>query len=131
MIDIPIGLTSRQFAYEDGKGGFKDIHLSAMQVRMCGSDFGKAEPVIPIIPVLVTVDEEGTYWGWYSAERMDVSMIFAHRTSLEICFPYGSKIEEDRDRGRVVRLRVTWVVDPVPLPERRFSPNETSTRKPQ
>ena len=60
----------------------------------------------PIYKVLVEEvpddDETGTHWGWmrfaymhYSADT-EPGMIWGHRGQFEMCFPYGSKPEQDR-----------------------------------
>jgi hypothetical protein len=56
--------------------------------------------------VLVTLDPNGDQWGWWDAEDKTFCMIFPRRMLVEMCFTYGSKVEEERDRGRVVQVRI-------------------------
>lgn len=60
------------------------------------------------VPVLVTKDPDGTHYGWIDAgspERGPV-MIQPHLALFKMQFPYGPEAEEERGKGRVVRLRI-------------------------
>ena len=68
----------------------------------------------PVVPVTVAEVEhgsaDGTHWGWIDAggrhEGRPV-MIWAFRGAFKAQFPYGPEAEEERGKGRVVRLRIT------------------------
>lgn len=65
------------------------------------------DPVVPVTVAEVAGDDEtGTHWGWVRAGKDEPEMIWPERAGLEMCFPYGSAIEVEHDKGRVVRLRV-------------------------
>jgi hypothetical protein len=47
------------------------------------------------------------YWGWYSSERKEFTMmIYAQRFLLEMCFPNGIKASEEAGQGQAYRLEV-------------------------
>lgn len=65
------------------------------------------------IPVLVTEDPDGPYYGWmgfarlhYKADECPV-MIQPREVLFNIQFTYGPDAEVERDHGRVVRLSIT------------------------
>lgn len=62
----------------------------------------------PIVEVEVTLDDDGTYYGWHAAgkEASLPQMIWPHETLYSICFPYGPEAEEDAGRGRTVRMKI-------------------------
>ena len=58
-------------------------------------------------------DPAATHWGWIDAkpDGTDPLMIWPREGLFEMQFPYGSKIEAERGKGRVVRLAVTEAAD--------------------
>ncbi len=89
-------------------GGFAHFYPSTTQVQMCGD----APPWL----VQLAIDHDGPFWAWYHSHhphngvsRGYVSMVYPHRTVVEICFPYGPQAETLRGRGEIVRLHVTPV----------------------
>lgn len=62
-----------------------------------------------LVEVEVREDPAGTYFGWIDAgpESGVPSMIWPSRFQLEMCFPYGTKVEVEHGKGRVVQLSVT------------------------
>jgi hypothetical protein len=73
-----------------------------------------------ILKVRVHLDPEGRYYGWHYYDgyfKGKVSMIYSNRIGTEMCFTYGSKAEEERGRGKIVRLRVE-ILGPVEWPEK-------------
>lgn len=81
--------------------GFWYAHLFTHKqaVGMCGSE--------PIIRVSVEEDQKGDYFGWEYSDKKNFSMIYPSIKLVEICFPYGTKAEEEKGRGRVVKLKIT------------------------
>ncbi len=45
-------------------------------------------------------------WGRYDYERKEFSLIFPKHFLLNMCFPYGMKVEEERDRGKAYRIEI-------------------------
>jgi hypothetical protein len=60
----------------------------------------------PIVPVRLTEDPEGRYYGWLATGEDEPNMIWPSKAQFEMCFPYGPKAEEERGRGQTVRLSV-------------------------
>jgi hypothetical protein len=87
--------------------GYRHFFPHPDGVRMCGDCF-------PIDRVRLTTDPVGSFWAWWDAGRAAHSMVFPHQLLVEICFPYGSKAEEDRGRGKLVRVRVERIEDLAP-----------------
>ncbi len=86
----------RMFAKSEN-GKFRHIYPSATQVGMYTTD----TPV----PVNVSVDANGDYWGWQQKSGY-ISMIYEQEQALEICFPYGTKVAEERGDGKRVKLTI-------------------------
>lgn len=60
----------------------------------------------PIVQIELTEDPEGTYWGWLAKDATYPSMVWPKKMLLDICFPYGPDVEQERGKGRVVRMVV-------------------------
>jgi len=91
---------------DDHRGGTWMTYFfqTVRSVKMCMDD---RRP----FPILEVVVEEGTdtpdsYWGWWDSERQAFNIVFARKLLVEICFPYGSKAEEDRGRGKLLPVNV-------------------------
>lgn len=56
--------------------------------------------------VTVTEDPDGQYWGWLDAADDAPSMIWPKKVLFDCCFPYGPDAEQERGRGRIVRLTI-------------------------
>lgn len=80
-------------------GGFRNIGHSRY-VQAYGHD--------EIVPVTVTVDPDGPYWGWIGSGREETgpTMIQQHEGIFSMQFPYGPAAEEKAGKGRVVRLSI-------------------------
>ena len=69
------------------------------------------------VPVLVTTDPNGRYWGWIDnpeqdrrigrEPRTEPVMIWHHEGLFAMQFPYGVRAEEEAGHGRAVRLSIT------------------------
>lgn len=112
MLTVPQELSFLCVARKSDLGHFIDLFSHPMLLRMSGE--------APYYLVRVVLNPEGSYWGWWEPEvggdGKSIHHIHPARILLEVCFPYGSKIEEDRDMGRVVRVDVHEV--------RRLTPEE-------
>ncbi len=88
--------------------GMRHFFPNKQQVSMCGTWGGPSDP--PIVRVRVAdiqLGEVSTYYAWWDNKEERFCMIFPHRQAVEICFPYGSKAEEERGRGHVLNVSVT------------------------
>ena len=45
-------------------------------------------------------------WGWWDNKDEKFTMVWPSRVQLEVCFPYGYKIEEKRGKGHFLRVYV-------------------------
>lgn len=91
--------------FTDGRGEaagkFHNFFPSLGQMRMCGDP--------PFFKVKIIADEQGTYWTWWDAKDNEFNFTAWFKQAVEICFPYGSKIEEQQGRGKMIRCRVEEV----------------------
>jgi hypothetical protein len=59
----------------------------------------------------VTIEEcevcSGCYWSWWDEEKQTFQFTCYWRGGVEMCFPYGTAIEEQRGRGKLLPVRVT------------------------
>ncbi len=69
------------------------------------------DSVAPIHKVKITEDLSGKsqYWAWFENEKQDYEMVWPKKLLAEMCFPYGSKIEEDRGRGKLTCVNIEFV----------------------
>jgi len=51
------------------------------------------------------------YWGWYEDDIGKFTLIWQAYMLLEMCFPYGMKVEEDKGRGKAFRLEIVQAQD--------------------
>lgn len=83
---------------------FDHVYYEKSQVMTC------VQIYIPIIPVTVTEDEEGSYWGWYEYEKdgkpAKLAHIYPTERQTQICSPdfFESNIAEGK--GKILRLRI-------------------------
>ena len=63
-------------------------------------------PIHRVRVALVEGNHDGMYWGWLATGSKCPSMIYYARQLVEMCFPYGTKCEEARGRGKIVGLLV-------------------------
>lgn len=60
----------------------------------------------PAVRVEVVEDPEGDYWGWLATGAASPSMIWPSEAQFSMCFTYGPKVEVERGKGVILRLRV-------------------------
>ena len=51
-----------------------------------------------------TESKPDNYWGWKNSGEEDYRLIHPLKSGIEICFPSGTKAEEERGRGKLVEL---------------------------
>lgn len=64
------------------------------------------------VPVVLTEDPDGPYWGWLPAEEQIPTMIHPRRSLFRMCFHYGPEAEQAAGRGRIVRFQVSALAEP-------------------
>ena len=82
-------------------GAFVHIHPHPKLVGMC---CGKDEPIYEVKIREVRKGETSQYWGCYSNEKKEYSMIWPSKHQSNMCFPYGPKAAEEGGAGRQVNL---------------------------
>lgn len=105
--------TWHMYANDDGDGRLAELG-EHWWVEMHGLG-------LPIVPVRVTEvagdDPVATHWGWLWQGKTVPEMIWGSKAAYRTQFTYGPKAEEERGRGRTLRLAVTRLGegDEVPL----------------
>lgn len=79
-------------------GGFYSFFEHLDIIRLTGQS--------PIIAVRVILDDAGDHYTWHDYERDTLDYTAPTLDMVEICFPYGTKTEEERGRGKLKRCRV-------------------------
>jgi hypothetical protein len=91
---------------DDYRGGTYLTHFfqSKLGVKMCMDD----RRPFPVFEVVVSegTDTPDSYWGWWDSGRQAFNIVFARKLLVEVCFPYGSKAEEDRGRGKLMPVNI-------------------------
>ncbi|KKN69147.1 hypothetical protein LCGC14_0444360 [marine sediment metagenome] len=89
---------SIMYALEE-ETGYRHFYKYKHQVRLTG---------IPgrTVELLLTEDIEGDYWAWWDNKTEAFVHCWPSEVQLNMCFPYGPKAEEDRDRGNKLRVSV-------------------------
>jgi hypothetical protein len=61
--------------------------------------------------LLVKEDEKGKYWAWWDMESDPNEFCFVWQAEilLNMCFPYGPEVEEERGKGKKMRVSVEMV----------------------
>lgn len=91
---------------EDGRRG---IYYSTIGPKPWVALHGLSAPIVPVAVTEVGADDpEATHWGWIDAgsDTPAWALVWPSRAQYEVCFPYGVLLEEERGKGRTVRLRV-------------------------
>lgn len=61
------------------------------------------------VHVRIVPDEAGDYFTWWDSEKDTFNFTAPAEVLVEVCFAYGSKAEEERGRGRLIRCRIERV----------------------
>jgi hypothetical protein len=92
--------------YEDHKGeiGFRHFFSHVLALRLCGADEHR---LYRVEIEADTHDDPGGYWGWWSNKDNRWAWVFGSKAQCAICFPYGSRIEEELGHGWMLPVKVT------------------------
>ena len=58
------------------------------------------------IPAPNSEHEDADYWGWLATDSDVLSMIYAQRFLVDMCFPAGIKGTEETGQGKAYRLEI-------------------------
>jgi hypothetical protein len=93
----------------DGTVRYEHFYPSLLVLRLAGT----GRPARVELRVSRTPGSPDTYWGFWRRKEDAVSLVYARRYLLEVCFPYG--LDNARD-GCAVPLDVREVPAPVDTP---------------
>jgi hypothetical protein len=83
------------------RSAFRDFNANPEIVKLYGK-----YPIHRVRVTLVEGEHSGLYWGWLATDGKYPEYMYPLRDAVEVCFPYGSKCEEEKGRGKVVGLLV-------------------------
>lgn len=72
---------------------------------MCRSEKEAAKPIIQV-EVSEGQDTPGSYWGWWDAGEQRFGIVWYRKFLVEMCFPYGTKAEEERGKGKLLPVNI-------------------------
>jgi len=106
-------VTKRMFAHkqcgihrDDGRVicGFADVKPHPQMVKYYGS--GEIHEVEVSV---ADMRSDTPYWGWLDFEDDEFQFIYPSRHGTEMCFPYGSKVMEEKGEGKMTKLNIKAV----------------------
>lgn len=56
--------------------------------------------------VEICEDPDGTHYAWWDNDSQRFHYLWWDKMFVEMCFPYGTKAEEERGRGQLCRVSV-------------------------
>ncbi len=68
--------------------------------------YSSGQPVFKVIVRELREKEESIYWAWWSEKDQEFMFVYPFKGLVEMCFPYGSKCEEERGRGKLMNVVV-------------------------
>lgn len=94
------------FAHRYPRGGYFHASPNRWWVEIHGID----EPIVTVtVRERVDSDPPSNYWGWLETGDDKYIFIWPSKLQVEMCFPYGTAVEEARGKGRLVNLIVEEV----------------------
>lgn len=82
------------------ENGYSDFYFTSRMLCLF-------EQVTTIEEVEIIEDSSSTTWvAWWDNKLGRFDLIFENRKILEVCFPYGSKIDVEKGLGEVVGVRL-------------------------
>lgn len=98
----------KRFVEREKKFYYFTVSPDLRFVRIHGFD----DPIVTVrARERVESDPPSPYYGWLATDRPDrYDFVWPSEGQLEMCFPYGSRAEADRGRGRKVNLIVEDVM---------------------
>jgi len=82
---------------------FIDVMPNVMTCQM--HDQGAA-PVFEILVRESLLGEPTYYWAWWNNQENEFEFVYGHRDLVNMCFPYGTTIEEKQGRGHLLPVIV-------------------------
>jgi len=88
----------------DCHGGGEHLSGFAHDERVATLYFYK--PVERVVVRDLCEGEVGDYWAWWDTKKGRFDYVFPSRSLVDMCFPYGAKIETERGNGEIVNVFV-------------------------
>ncbi len=94
----------QEFNRHDGEKFYTHFYLNLIAIRLADSK----SPILKVNVKEIREGEESDYWAWWSHEKDDNKFMICYyqKKILNMCFPYGMKIEEDRGNGIGVNVMI-------------------------
>ena len=105
MTTKPTTLFCDKLKNHKGENWFAHFYPSRMQVRMCRLPEEMSRPMLEV-EVSERTEAPGCYWAWWDEEHQRFDFVYPHKGLVEICFPYGTKVEEGQGRGKLLPVNV-------------------------
>ena len=66
------------------------------------------DPALPVHAARVTEAENkpDCYWAWWDQERGSFMFVYPARSLVEMCFHYGTRVEERRGKGHLLPVAI-------------------------
>ena len=96
---------SKRLREQDGKIYYVNIQPSIMQIKMC---VDSNTDIYEIDIKEARSNEDTPYWGWLYPDGK-ISMVFHSKILVEVCFTYGTKIEEEAGKGKLIQIVINEI----------------------
>jgi hypothetical protein len=87
-------------------GTYEDFYKYIAAVEMCGFE---EEDIIKVKVREATKEEKPTHYAWWDNKENEFEFIFPSWLQVDMCFPYGSKIEVETGTGNILGIVVEEV----------------------
>lgn len=89
---------------KNAKGGkyLNYFYPNTVAVRFCG----EGNPIYKV-EVKEGKEQQVGYWAWWDEKDKEFCHVYSAKFLVEMCFPYGTKIEEERGNGKLVPVDIT------------------------
>lgn len=81
---------------------YQNFYVSRESVAFCG-----VGEIFKVSLREVEAGEKSQYWAWFENGVKRFNICYPRKEAVEMCFPYGHKVEEEKGRGRLVNVSVT------------------------
>lgn len=87
---------------ESPEGLLSNFYSNIKSAEMCLSKGDK------VVQVCVSEDkhENPEYYGWLDLKDNQYCYIYSQLFMVSMCFPYGSRVEEEKGKGKLVGIKV-------------------------
>lgn len=94
----------QRYAAQDGQEYYTHFQTDPRVTALYDED----EPVFKAEVVETTADTPGCYWAWWDNEDNEFQFTAYKRFLVDMCFAYGSKVEEEHGRGHLIPVTLTF-----------------------